>query len=368
MNPSPLIGIWAVWAWGALWQVTFLFALVLVANRLLRGFPARFRHTLYLLVFAKLLVTPSLTAPWSLGSALVPGSEPTDSWLALFSDPIRGAHTLDIFDPSVGVEGNPCFWNALAIPQSYAIPVTTVCFGIWLIGMSGFFATMLAGQWELWRAINKGRTVTTGPLLAEFRSCAAELGIRVLPRLVLLGDAATPFLCGFRTPTVVLPAELPGMVERDQLRAILLHELMHLKRRDLEVSWFVSVLQCIFWFHPAVWLTGELLAEERELCVDEALVAGRRVEALRYCRTILDVCELASGPVQHAMGFLGPMRRVSEIERRIHNVLGLRRLSAGRLAFGWSFLVVFGLAFLPMGVGEQATGEYVPVSVVSTPI
>jgi bla regulator protein BlaR1 len=175
---------------------------------------------------------------------------------------------------------------------------------------------------------------------------------------VLLADAATPFLCGFFRPTIVLPAELPGMVERDQLRAILLHELTHLKRRDLEASWFVSVLQCIFWFHPVVWFAGEMLAEERELCVDESLVTTRRVEALGYCRTILDVCEMATGPARSAaLAFIGTARRVSEVERRIHNVLGLRRLSSGQRMVGWSFVFAFGMAFLPMGVAERTELE-----------
>lgn len=361
MNLAIFLGHWAAWAWAASWQVMILAALVALVLPLMRGVPARFRYALLMLVFVKLMIAPSLTAPWSLGGVIAPPDKATDSWVALFSDPLRAAHTLDDFDHTVGVTGNPNFWRALGIAETSALTVVSVCFVLWSIGVGITGGSLCWNQHQLSRAVSGGRRVTAGPLLAELERCARELGVAA-PRLILLANASGPFLCGFFRPTIVLPAELPGLVERDQLRAILLHELAHYRRGDLLHCWFISVLQCLFWFHPVVWIAAEWLADERELCVDESLVTSRRVEALKYCRTILDVCEFSAGSVNSAVAFLGRGEQ-GIVERRIQNILHIPHLGPRHTCFLWAMVIVFGAAFIPMGVGHQPAQNPTPDSV-----
>jgi beta-lactamase regulating signal transducer with metallopeptidase domain len=82
--------------------------------------------------------------------------------------------------------------------------------------------------------------------------------------------ATTPMLVGLFSPKIILP-------EREysdaQLQAVLLHELTHLRRKDVLVKW-LSVLACaVHWFNPIVWLVRREIDRACELSCDEAVIA-----------------------------------------------------------------------------------------------
>jgi beta-lactamase regulating signal transducer with metallopeptidase domain len=83
--------------------------------------------------------------------------------------------------------------------------------------------------------------------------------------------ANTPMLIGFFSPSIVLP---DADYTPEQLRAVLLHELTHLRRKDIHVKW-LSVLACaVHWFNPIVWLTRREIDRACELSCDEAVIAN----------------------------------------------------------------------------------------------
>jgi beta-lactamase regulating signal transducer with metallopeptidase domain len=64
-------------------------------------------------------------------------------------------------------------------------------------------------------------------------------------------------------PRIVM-AESTLALPREQLRAVFLHELAHLRRRDLMVNTVQIVLQALWFFHPGLWITNWLIRRERE--------------------------------------------------------------------------------------------------------
>jgi hypothetical protein len=78
--------------------------------------------------------------------------------------------------------------------------------------------------------------------------------------------------------------------DSDELRYILTHELIHIKRRDIWYSAFVLVATAIHWFNPIVYLIGGVISHLCEVSCDEEIVRDRDSEArLRYCETIIGV-------------------------------------------------------------------------------
>ncbi|MDR1217037.1 MAG: M56 family metallopeptidase, partial [Oscillospiraceae bacterium] len=81
--------------------------------------------------------------------------------------------------------------------------------------------------------------------------------------------AATPMLIGLFSPAIVLPDR---EYTDEQLHAVLLHELTHLRRKDVLVKW-LSVAACsVHWFNPIVWLVRREIDRACELSCDEAVV------------------------------------------------------------------------------------------------
>jgi TonB family protein len=93
-----------------------------------------------------------------------------------------------------------------------------------------------------------------------------------------------PVTFGLLEPVVLLPEKLRHQATEIR-RAVVAHELVHVKRRDW--TWLVceEVVVCLFWFHPAVWWLVSRIQLAREEVVDELaiLLTGRRkayIEAL----------------------------------------------------------------------------------------
>ena len=81
----------------------------------------------------------------------------------------------------------------------------------------------------------------------------------------------------------------------NMLTYVILHELAHLRRRDALVEALLSVLECLLFFHPAIWWLSRQVREAREQCCDqEALRGGASPESL--ARALLHLAESTMSP------------------------------------------------------------------------
>ena len=58
----------------------------------------------------------------------------------------------------------------------------------------------------------------------------------------------------------------------DQMEALLLHELAHIRRYDYLVNALQSMVEALLFYHPAVWWVSGHIRSERELCCDDVAV------------------------------------------------------------------------------------------------
>lgn len=80
----------------------------------------------------------------------------------------------------------------------------------------------------------------------------------------------SPFLLGFFKPVIYLPLDFLKRNDSDSEYA-LLHEKMHIVRRDYMVKPVLFVIACFYWYHPLVWLSFFLFSKDVEMAVDEAV-------------------------------------------------------------------------------------------------
>ena len=125
---------------------------------------------------------------------------------------------------------------------------------------------------------------------------------------------------GIFRPVLLLPEDIKERLTRQQLRAILIHEFSHVRRRDNLTAALHTLVEAAFWFHPMVWWIGARLVDERERACDEE-VLRRGSEAETYAEGILNVCRwYIESPAVCAAGVTG-----SNLEKRIEEIM-----SAGR--------------------------------------
>jgi Zn-dependent protease with chaperone function len=124
-------------------------------------------------------------------------------------------------------------------------------------------------------------------LAAELAPLAAAFGLPVPPVTFLDRDAPVLFCTGVRRHAIVLSRGAVRLLDRDELRAALAHELAHLARHDPAASWGLMALRALLFFNPAFQVLSRAVAKDAEWRADEA--------AARACG---DRLALASGLVK----------------------------------------------------------------------
>lgn len=160
---------------------------------------------------------------------------------------------------------------------------------LWLAGALALLVRKVTAYQSFVRCLRAGWTPVDDPaLLDRAAEIGAEIGVKRPVELYVNPLAASPMLLGGRKPRVVLPAA--EMAEED-LRFVLLHELVHFRRRDVWYKWLVQITVCVHWFNPLVHWMGREVERLGELSCDEAVLrrldgAERRAYGGALLRTV----------------------------------------------------------------------------------
>src|SRR5579883_952796 len=213
-----------------LWQSTFFTLFAGLLALLLRKNSPKIRYWVWLSASLKFLLPFALLV--SLGS-VVPARPPHRVTVVL-PPPVFPTALAQIADP---------FSMPLKATVPAHVPVHWVPVTIGVVWALGFFAIAIS-RCRGWLAVR-----------AALRAGAPiELSIPV--RALITPGAAEPGVVGFLRPVLILPAHLLEHLNPAQLRAILTHELCHVRRRDNLFAALHMVVEAVFWFHPLVWWIG----------------------------------------------------------------------------------------------------------------
>jgi uncharacterized protein (TIGR03435 family) len=72
---------------------------------------------------------------------------------------------------------------------------------------------------------------------------------------------------------VLVPIGALAGLPSEQVEALLIHELAHIRRHDYLVNILQSVAEALLFYHPAVWWVSGHIRAERELCCDDVAVS-----------------------------------------------------------------------------------------------
>ena len=333
-----------------------------MAIRLLRAAPARTRYFFWLAAAGK-LIFPSIILGWLLWQNPPGAAGPSPPSL---EEPVRGSRA-SASDRPIHRVLEPLVPSQLLVntPQAEGgqVPLYGALMLIWLTGFLFLVVRWASPNLRLARTVRAGRKMGSSREMEILRQVRSWLALSREVQVVVSSRFTHAGLWGIRKPVILLPAGATGRMSDEELAAVMIHELVHLERRDNLVVLLQRVLTSLLWFYPPTWIIDKKLLEERERACDEEVLRLTR-DPETYASGILKVVGAClDGRIAGASSIGG-----SSFKRRMADILSVQ--PPGTL--GWrrrALTVVIGsvLAGFSTGFGLASFDAYATRSIQQTP-
>ncbi|MFO1042261.1 MAG: M56 family metallopeptidase [Planctomycetaceae bacterium] len=293
------------------------------------------QNLLWLLVLLKFVTPPIAGMTWQLPTVTSSVSQPAP--LFTMSSGEDGAGEIAIKPAHLEAT---ILEEARSVPAGFSSFVSTTMFwrliaGVWLIGA----ATVLASR--VFRAILRHRIVHRGavadePISGTAARVARQLGLRA-PAMRVVSGIDSPFLCCLGRVTLAWPLRMVALPESN-VRAVLAHEIAHLRRGDHWVARLELLASTLWWWNPVYWYVRRQLHCTAEMSCDAIALTTYPHDRSLYAEMLLCLStgsETSAPPLFLAVGGSAS----SSLERRMTMIVSDR--VSGDL--NWSSLLVAGL-------------------------
>jgi hypothetical protein len=193
----------------------------------------------------------------------------------------------------------------------------------------------LIGRGYAYRLRKRAEKVTHRQIDSQLERLKALLGIRRPVDLLFSDLISIPFSTGYRRPVIVIPLDASAWPV-PVLESVLIHELAHIKRKDLLTRVAAQLSCCIHWINPLAWYgLGRIMMEQEIACDNLVLAAGTK--ASDYARNLLALSRVRPGRMDFALTALG---RRTELKSRLMEILKPTR-NRSPLQAGGSLALLF---------------------------
>lgn len=295
---------WAALAWAILWQSTAVIIVIAALAWLLRRSSPGVRYWLWQIAAIKLLLMPVWTVAIQL-PALPEETRAVEAATTAVAMPERVSEPVPILRPGTGNAAEetgaslpPLAWWEEALSASRLGELSWQSWLLlgWAAVVVGQGARLLRQRFRLGVLLRQAAGPKNSELPALVKELAEGLGLRRVPAIRLTAVEVSPFVCGPWRPVLVLPQALLRSLDDNQRRQVLLHELAHVKRRDLVWGWLPVIARVLYFFHPLAHWVSYRIRLERELACDQLAMAVSGQTAADYAETLIRVVSHSSQP------------------------------------------------------------------------
>jgi beta-lactamase regulating signal transducer with metallopeptidase domain len=222
--------------------------------------------------------------------------------------------------------------------------------GIWLAGVLLLALRSLGGWWQLEMIRRNALRMVPQPVERAFQRISEQVHAGRKVALRISDYVISPLAMGVWRATVILPMSAVMGMPREELEAVMAHELGHIRRWDYVWNLMQTAVESVLFFHPAVWWLSNTVRERREVCCDEIAVeccAGAAV----YARALLRLEEQRTVKLRMAMALGGCG---GSLLGRIRKVLGEDMAMESRMTSGVS-VATAGAVIMALLLGPKAS-------------
>ena len=230
---------------------------------------------------------------------------------------------------------------------------------LWLVGVFLLAIRSMGGWLQLEQVRRRARNMVPEDVELGFRQICKQVHVGRSVALRVSNEVISPLAMGVWKVTVILPVSAVLGLPREELEAVMAHELGHIRRWDYLWNLLQMVLESVLFFHPAVWWLSRTVRERREVCCDEIAVRSCAGAAV-YARALLLLEEQRTVQLRLAMALNGCG---GSLLGRVRKVLGEDMAMESRMTSGVS-VAAAGALVIALLLGPKV-GEAVAAPVVN---
>jgi beta-lactamase regulating signal transducer with metallopeptidase domain len=221
--------------------------------------------------------------------------------------------------------------------------------GVWLAGVLLLAVRAVGGWWQLEHLRRRAAALVPTEVEGSFQRISQQLRMGRKVALRLSDELISPMAMGVWRATVILPVSAVMQLQPAQLEAVLAHELAHIRRWDYLCNLMQTTVECLLFFHPAVWWVSRQTRDLREVCCDE--VAARSCDdPVVYAEALLQLEEQRTERLQLAMALEGHR---GTLLMRMRQILG-EGMTMERKTTSGTRVAIVGAVVLALLLGSKA--------------
>lgn len=170
-------------------------------------------------------------------------------------------------------------------------PLILTC--VWLTGVVLWLGRSIYQQRQFLSLIEADSEPAEPATVAETVRIAKQLGIKRVPDVRASLLCSGPLVTGLKNPVILLPMWFEEDYDAPERRDALVHELMHLKRRDLWAFQAARIVAATQWFNPLVYAGLRAFRTDQESACDADVIARAKLSPAAYGRTLVKAARLA---------------------------------------------------------------------------
>ena len=225
-------------------------------------------------------------------------------------------------------------------PETASVKFVRMLPFLWFVGTVLIAGYIFFRSIRLWRIVKHERPITDSEILDLLEDCKMQMGVQTILGVVVSDRIKSPALFGFIRPRLLLPQGMLETFGQEELRYVFIHELAHLKQRDIYLGWLMALLHVVHWFNPLMWFAFGRMRADREMACDRLAISTMAPdEPPEYGRTIVSLLESFS-QVRYLPSVAGILEEPCQMERRIKMIADYKKTSRTRLAGSMLLLAV----------------------------
>ncbi|MBU3146063.1 M56 family metallopeptidase [Clostridium sp. CF012] len=232
--------------------------------------------------------------------------------------------------------------SVMNLPLKTKINVKQIFCLTWILGVVLLIGILSSGHKKLRKIIRASVKNISSTHKEILYKCMKTMNIRPEVELLYSTKIISPSLCGFIKPKILIPLSVAVNVCDEEFKYIIMHELTHLKNKDMFINWVITLLSITYWFNPLLLYGFHRMRQDCEFSCDNQVISYLDEGGhLHYGNALIRVLELACSR-NRLIGTTPMVMNSLEIKRRIIMISKYKKINIKGVILGTVVIIIIG--------------------------